>query len=34
MKNPFRGTWQREIIKPMLSMATNRFIEKMELLLL
>ena len=34
MKNPFRGTWQRALLRPLIYMATNRFLAALALLLL
>lgn len=33
MKNPFRGTWQRALLRPLIYMATNRFLASLILLL-
>ena len=34
MKNPFRGAWQRTLLRPLIYMATNRFLAALALLLL
>lgn len=33
MKNPFRGTWQRALLRPLIYMATTRFLAALVLLL-
>lgn len=34
MKKPFRGTWQRLLLRPLIYMTTNRFLAALALLLL
>lgn len=33
MKNPFRGTWRRSLLRPLIYMAANRFLAALVLLL-